>query len=446
MSIELRIRGPTTDSGGGGPPARRGLARLVGGEARLRLPVVRFPPYIGHVAQPSGNGPFLITGCEVVLPDRVIRHGAVLADDGTILFAGPGDRLPRKLPNGCRRISAPGMRACPALWETHIHGCGGVSTESMTAQSLARMAKFLAQRGIGAFLPTIVSDERHIGSLGEALDSVRENPALRARIPGIHVEGPFVSRARRGAIPEKLVRPPSIEYLERMITLSRGTIRVLTIAPELPGSRELIDRLPSAGILPSLGHSDASYDSLRACEGISPLGVTHLFNGMSGVSHKEPGLAQWALLDKEVFTELNCDGTHVHDAAVRLVLQSRPWEKIVAISDAVAPAGLGPEDPVGRLYGQPLTARGAGLYYADSGVLVGSRLLVPDGLARLVHEFRVPVANAVAMATLNPARLLGFSRKGALLAGYDADVALFSQDFTRCSFLSWGGMPLFESP
>jgi N-acetylglucosamine-6-phosphate deacetylase len=341
------------------------------------------------------------------------------------------------------------MRACPALWETHIHGCGGVSTESMTAQSLAVMAQFLAQKGVGAFLPTIVSDEGHIGALGSAMTAASgagADQVLRSRIPGIHVEGPFVSSARRGAIPENLIRPPSVEYLERMKTLSYGTLRVLTIAPELEGSRAVIDRLPLSGILPSFGHSDASYDSLRSFEGISPLSVTHLFNGMSGVSHKDPGLAQWALLNKTVFTELNCDGTHLHDAAVRLVLQSRPWERIVAISDAVAPAGLPPDEPVGTLYGRALEARGAGLYYADNGVLVGSRLLIPGGLARLVREFRVPVANAVAMATLNPARLLGFSRKGALLAGYDADVALFSHDFGRCSFLSWEGTPLFEGP
>jgi N-acetylglucosamine-6-phosphate deacetylase len=397
------------------------------------------------VAQLGSNGSFLISGCEVVLPDRTIRHGAVLAEGNAILFAGPEDRLPRKLPDDCRRIPAPGMRACPALWDTHIHGCGGVSTENMTAPSLGRMAQFLAERGIGAFLPTIVSDEGHIGSLGAALDEVRGNPVLRSRIPGLHVEGPFVSAARRGAIPENLLREPSIEYLDRMKSLSKETIRILTIAPELKGARAVIDQLPSSGILPSLGHSDASYDTLRSYEGVAPLAVTHLFNGMSGVSHKEPGLAQWALLNKDVFTELNCDGTHVHDAAVRLVLQSRPWERIVAISDAVAPAGLPPGEP-GRLYGRPLAAQGAGFYYEDTGVLVGSRLLVPEGLARLVREFRVPVASAVAMATLNPARLLGFSRKGALLPGYDADIALFSLDFTRCTFLCWEGTTLFEAP
>ena len=397
------------------------------------------------MARSETKAAFLLTGCEVVLPERTLRRGAVLADEGRILFAGAEDQLPNRLPEGCRRIDANGLRACPSLWETHIHGCGGVSTESMTRESLTQMAGFLARKGIGAFVPTIVSDEHHIEALGAAIESVRSAPAVRGRIPGIHVEGPFVSSAKRGAIPEQLLKEPSIEYLDRMIRISRGTIRILTIAPELPGSRGVIERLPSAGILPSLGHSDASYEHLRDYEGISPLGVTHLFNGMSGVSHKDPGLAHWALLNREVYTELNCDGTHVHDAAVRLTLRSRPTERIVAISDAVAPAGLPADQPVGRLYGRQLAARGTGLFYADTGVLVGSRYLVPNAIARLISEFKVSVENAVAMATVNPARLLGFDRKGALLPGYDADVALFSRDFSRCSFLCWEGLPIFES-
>jgi N-acetylglucosamine-6-phosphate deacetylase len=397
------------------------------------------------VTEPGTESAFLLTGCEVVLPDRVIRRGAVLVDEGRILFAGSEDRLPIWRPEGCRTIPANGLRACPSLWETHIHGCGGVSTESMTPESLTRMAEFLARKGVGAFVPTIVSDEHHIEALGSAIESVRGNPGVLGRILGIHVEGPFVSSARRGAIPAELLREPSIEYLDRMVRISRGSIRILTVAPELSGSREVIDRLRSTGILPSLGHSDAAYDSLRDYEGIVPLGVTHLFNGMSGVSHKDPGLAQWALLSRTAYTELNCDGTHVHDAAVRLALQSRPWDRVVAISDAVAPAGLLLEQPVGSLYGRQLTARGTGLFYADTGVLVGSRCLVPDTLARLVSEFKVPVANAVAMATLNPARLLGFERKGALLPGYDADLALFNHDFSHCAFLRWEGKPVFES-
>ncbi len=396
----------------------------------------------------DASASFLIEGCDVVLPDGVIRHGVILACDGSILFAGSRDRVPGDLPAGCRTIPAEGMLACPALWDPHIHGCGGVSTENMTAESLAEMAGFLAAHGVGAFLPTIVADEGHVARLGEAIIAAGDRPDLRGRIPGIYVEGPFVSVARRGAIPEGLVQPVSIATLDRFVELSRGKLRLMTFAPELPGASSLVTRMREKGILPCLGHSDASYDGLRGWEDFAPLNVTHLFNGMSGVSHRDPGLAQWALVNRDVHTELNCDGTHVHDAGIHLALRARPWGKMVLISDAVAPAGLPPDEPGSAglaLYGKPLFARGNGLYYADSGVLVGSRALLTDGLRRLVTEFHVPVANAISMATLNTARLLGFSRKGALLAGYDADVALFSHDFSRCSFTSWEGRVLFES-
>jgi len=372
-----------------------------------------------------------------VLPDRLIPRGAVLAEAGKIVFAGELDRLPKALPGGCRRIDADGLRACPALWETHIHGCGGTSTERMTVESLQAIAGFLAQRGIGAFLPTVVPDEETLRSLGQALDDA--GAEIRSRAGGIYVEGPFVSTAKRGAIPQELLRPPSMEYLQRMIELSRRHIRVMTVAPELEGAPALIARLPALGILPAVGHSDAAFEQLAAVEGVQPLVVTHLFNGMSGVSHKSPGLAQWALMNREAYTELNGDGTHVHDATVRLALQSRPAERIVAISDAVAPAGLPPAQPPGRLYGRPLKARGSGLFDEEAGVLVGSRFLVPDVVHRLIADLDVPVAQAVAMASRNPAQLLGFRRKGALVPGFDADVAVFSTDFSRCHFLSWEG-------
>jgi N-acetylglucosamine-6-phosphate deacetylase len=125
----------------------------------------------------------------------------------------------------------------------------------------------------------------------------------------------------------------------------------------------------------------------------------------------------------------------------------RPWEKIVLISDAIAPAGLAPGDPAAEklsLYGMPIHARGDGVYYRDSGTLVGSRRLVRDGIARLVFDAEVPVAWAVAMASLNPARFLGCPRKGALLPGYDADIAVFRRDFSTCSLLAWEGGIIFQ--
>ncbi len=388
----------------------------------------------------------LIEGGDVVLPDRMVRKGAVLISDGKIHAVGPADRLSADLPPGCRRVNADGALISPALWEMHIHGCGGVSMENMTAESLAHMGGFLAGKGVGAFLPTTVADETILSGVASALESTDGTPELQGRALGIYVEGPFVSPARKGGIPPELIREPSIKYLHSLIDIARRRIKVMTFAPELPGASQLFDAITSLGILPSLGHSDARLADLEAYENITPLGVTHLFNGMSGVSHKDPGLAQWAILNKTVFTELNCDGTHVHDAAVQLTLRTRPWQRIVAISDAFTPAGL--EDgasPDLTVYGKPVVSRGGGVYYADSGVLVGSRRLVNEGVARLVSRFSVPLPWAMAMASLNAARHLGFLEKGALLPGYDADVAILSRDLSACVYLAWEGRTVFSA-
>jgi N-acetylglucosamine-6-phosphate deacetylase len=387
----------------------------------------------------------LIEGGDLVLPDRLIRKGAVLLRDGKINAVGPAYRIATELPDDCKRVNATGSLICPSLWEIHIHGCGGVSVENMTVDGLSRMGRFLAARGVGAFLPTTVANEGMLSDLGAALEGADRTNGLQGRALGIHVEGPFVAPARKGGIPQELVREPSIDYLHALVEKARHRIKVMTFAPELAGASELFKAITSLQILPSLGHSDARLEDLEPYENITPLGVTHLFNGMSGISHKDPGLAQWAILNKTVFTELNCDGTHVHDSAVQLVLRTRPWQRMMIISDAFTPAGLDDGSAWDlTVYGKPVVARENGVYYADSGVLVGSRRLANEGVARLVSRFSVPLPWAVAMATLNPARHLGFFEKGALLPGYDADVAVLSRDFRACSFLTWEGKTIFE--
>jgi N-acetylglucosamine-6-phosphate deacetylase len=318
------------------------------------------------------------------------------------------------------------------------------------------MASVLAREGVGIFLPTTVSEEDVIEDLGEALHTVEEERGLTGRIPGLYVEGPFVSHAKRGGIPERCIKPVSLKLLDSLFQASRKTIRVMTFAPELPGSSGLCGGLRERGILPALGHSDARMADLESFEDGGHFAVTHLFNGMSGVSHRDPGLALWALLHPEAYTELICDGTHVHPAAIAMALRMRPHERIVLISDGVALAGL-PDAPGGQaaltagtrrvsMYGRAVEARGGGVYFEESGVLVGSRLLVRDGVSRLVGQLHVPVPDAVAMASLAPARLLGYQGKGALLPGWDADAAVFSGDFARCIATVFEGRLLHGLP
>jgi N-acetylglucosamine-6-phosphate deacetylase len=390
------------------------------------------------VSSRAERSSFLIEGGDVVLPDRVIRPGMVFVHEGSIRYAGASDRPGSAGPAGSLPvIDASGLLVCPALWEPHIHGCAGATTESATPDTLRHMAGFLASQGVGAFVPTTVGDESYVGSLGAALEAVASDHDLASRIPGIHVEGPYVNPARRGGIPETVVKPFSAAHLERLAGLAKGRMRVMTFAPEVEGGREIAAQLAKMGIIPSLGHSDAAFEDLAAFDNAPLLSVTHLFNAMSGASHRKPGLALWALLNKEAFTEIIGDLVHVHPAAVQLALRTRPNERIVLVSDAIAAAGW--EGGELTLYGRKLAAKGNGLYYADSGVLVGSRALVRDAVAGLVTRFGVPVSTAVAMASLNPARLFAAERKGALLPGYDADVALFTKDFSSCRLTLWEG-------
>ena len=399
-----------------------------------------------HTRTAARDDTFIIEDGDIVLPDRVIRSGALLVADGRIAASGASAQVRAAAPAGCRRLSAAGQVVCPALWESHIHGCGGEGTDRASPEAVTRMADFLARQGVGAFLPTVIADDAMLSSLGRAVESVRKAPAMGSRIPGIYVEGPFVAPARRGGIPERCTSPVSVERFEQVIAAARRQVRLMTIAPELDGAVELLGRMGAAGVQPALGHSDAPWSAMPSFEGTVPLGVTHLYNCMSGVSHKHPGLAQWALLNREVFTELNADHVHVHQSAIALALRLRPWERILLISDAIAPAGLVPGDAVAdglTLYGEPIEAKADGVHYRGSGVLVGSRRLVREGVARLVSEFKVPIPAAVNMASLNSARFFGFPRKGALLPGYDADIAVFAKGFASCALLAWEGRVVF---
>ena len=235
---------------------------------------------------------FLIEGGDVVLPDRVIKSGMVFVHEGSIRYAGSSDRPGTAgASGGLPVIDASGLFVCPALWEPHIHGCAGATTETATPDSLRHMAGYLASQGVGAFVPTTVADEAFLGTLGAALEAVAPERGLASRIPGIHVEGPYLNPSRRGGIPESLIKPFSPAHLDRIAGLAKGRIRVMTFAPEVEGGSAIAGSLEKKGIIPSLGHSDAAFEDLAGLGGIGTLSVTHLFNAMSGVSHRKPGLA-----------------------------------------------------------------------------------------------------------------------------------------------------------
>jgi N-acetylglucosamine-6-phosphate deacetylase len=379
----------------------------------------------------------LIHHADLILPDARLADGVLYVENDRIVYAGHQEGLSRPWPTADAVIDASGLLVAPSLVELHIHGCFGHSFHDPGAATLEEMLAALAARGVGMVLPTVTAEPEYLTALDRQISARPPD----GRIPGIYVEGPFVAPGKRGGIASELIHSYTRERLDECLGWAGNRVRMMAFAPELPEARELAAELDRRGIVAAFGHTQASFQDAQALGEIAPLNVTHLWNAMSGVSHKEPGLAQWALTDPDCYVELNGDGTHVHDSALKLTLAAKPWERIVLISDAVPAAGLS-EGQEATYGGKRLVPRNAGAYDADSGVLMGSRLIVPEVVARVHRVLGVPLSAAVAMASANPLRLLGYRNKGSLVPGAEADIAVFEPDLSACRLTISGGRVL----
>jgi len=357
---------------------------------------------------------------EVVLADRSIPGGTVVMADGQIVYAGKAKKTPR----GASEFDAHGGYVTPGLVDVHIHGAGLVGWDTCTAEGLQRLEATLVAHGVLRFVPTMMADE----SVIRRVTSLVDTGSCSDRVPGIYVEGPFVNPDKRGGIQPQYVRPVDLAYLRELQRIAGGRIRMMTFAPELDGAGELPAAMRKLGILPCVGHSLASASQAAAVCGRGKVGCTHLYNAMSGLDHREPGLAAFALNRGQVYVELNPDGTHVAPDLLQITRRAKPADRIVLISDAVVSAGTEP-----GLYdymNRKVQSSARGVYYVDGGTLVGSSILLNEGVKRFMRLSGAPVHEAVRMASLNPANLLGLGRRtGSLEPGKAADLVVFSRNF-----------------
>jgi len=374
--------------------------------------------------------PLYIQNGEGVLPDRSIPGGTVVISGTRIRYAGEG----RKTPRGMAEMDACGGYVTPGLIDVHIHGAGLVSWENCTEAGMQQIAHTLAAHGVLRFLPTMMADETVIERTAQLL---RTSPSAD-RVPGLYVEGPFVSPDKRGGIQPPYVRPVSLGYLRKLQRIAEGRIRMMTFAPELPKAARLPAAMRDLGILPCVGHSLANAEQARAVCGRRPVCCTHLYNAMSGLDHREPGVAAFGLNDDSVYVELNPDGTHVAPDLLRVTQRAKRADRIVLITDAVLTAGAAPG--VYQYMGADICSSQKGAYYLKDGTLIGSTILLNEALRRFIGFTSAPVHEAVRMASLNPATWLGLSRRtGSLEAGKSADVVVFSRDFAQVQAAFWKG-------
>jgi N-acetylglucosamine-6-phosphate deacetylase len=369
-----------------------------------------------------------IMGGTCVTPWREIPDSLVLCEDGRITGVGPRTR--NEPPPGAQHLDATGLLVLPGLIDTHVHGSHGDDVMQDGVEGIRRISAAQLRYGTTAYLPSTVSARPD--ELLRAVEACREaaRPGARgAEIVGIHVEGPFINRRKKGAQPEEGIRDPDPDECRRLLDAAAGLLRVMTLAPELPGALDLIRFLRREGVIASLGHSEADYDTALAAIDAGATHATHLFNAMPPLHHRTPGLAAACLNEPEIQAEVIADGIHLAPEVVRLAVRAKGPERVVLITDAMA--AVGRPDGVYTLGRNKVLVRGD-ICLLEDGVTIASSMLTMNLAVRNARRFAaVPLTDAVRMATFVPAQVCGCAdRKGSLEVGKDADLALLRPDFT----------------
>jgi N-acetylglucosamine-6-phosphate deacetylase len=321
-------------------------------------------------------------------------------------------------------------RIIPGFIDVHVHGAYGVDTNDADLEGLIKVLQGLPSEGITSFLPTTVTQGEEV--LIKALKNVANVVKLRpqgAEILGVHFEGPYLNVEYKGAQPEEHIVKPDVEQFKRYQQAAQGLIKLITMAVEKDDDHQLTRYLSSHGVVVSMGHSGATYN--QAIMGIAngAMSMTHVFNGMSRFSHREPALTGAALRTRDVYGEIIADGNHVHWAAVNTLMMAKGKDHNIMITDALCTKGCAPGDF--ELGGHRIEIKANGsAYLYGTDTLAGSTLRYIEGFRNLIEKAEMPFEYAINACTLNPARMLRVDdRKGRIVAGYDADIIVLSDDY-----------------
>jgi N-acetylglucosamine-6-phosphate deacetylase len=320
-----------------------------------------------------------------------------------------------------------GPYIAPGFVDVHVHGWGGHDAMG-DAAALDGMARTLLRRGVTSFLPTAVTAP--LEEIAAFADRVRgwipSAPTDGAEPLGFNLEGPFLAPTKRGAHAEAYLRAPETVTRDELESAIDG-LRLITIAPELDGAADLIRWLRGHGVEVSIGHSAATVEQARAGYAAGARSTTHLFNAMSGVDHRSPGVAVAALLDDDVYVELIADGIHVDPAVWPLITRLKPRDRLLLVSDALSVAGTG--DGRGRIGRLEIEVSDGRATLAGTSTLAGS-VIALDIAVRNVAAAGVPLPDAIAAASRNPLDLLGIGDRGRLAEGHRADLVELDEDLT----------------
>ncbi|MBV9758278.1 MAG: N-acetylglucosamine-6-phosphate deacetylase [Alphaproteobacteria bacterium] len=368
----------------------------------------------------------------IVSAPRLLRDGALSGPGAVVVADGRIARvLDRVPPPGPGHVALAMGVLTPGLIDLHNNGCFGVDFATAGPEEWQRALAGLAAHGVTAVQPTVITAPLEaiaaaIGSCAAAAEALGDAPV--ARILGVHLEGPFIAPARRGAHRAAWIAEPTRAALDALLAPApvRRMLRMVTLAPELPGALDAIRRLAAAGMVVALGHTDATHEQVAAAADAGARMVTHLFNAQRPLQHRDPGVPGAALTDPRLLIGLIVDGVHVHDLVCRLVFQAAP-SRVVAVSDSILIAGL-PEGSALEFGGNPVRVAADGSGRRPDGTIAGAGILLDEGVRRMIAAGIDP-AQVLTAATETPARAIGRDDVGVLAAGAQADLVWWDDAF-----------------
>ena len=336
-----------------------------------------------------------------------------------------------------------GAIVVPAFIDQHIHGAGGSDGMDATVADYEIIAKTVAAEGTASFLITTMTQSvENITKAMQAVKEYRESEHDGARVVGIHLEGPFIAPAHKGAQPLEYVAAPDVETFKAYNAASGNAIKIVTLAPEIDGASELIAYLTENGIVSSIGHTGAKCADIEKAIANGASNVTHTYNAQTALHHREIGTVGSAMLFDELNCELIADTIHVSVPAMRLLVKNKPLDKLTLITDAMRAKGI--PDGVSELGGQVVYVKN-GEARLEDGTLAGSVLRMNRAVQNMVEKVGVPFTKAVDFATINPARMLGIDKEtGSIAVGKRADFTVINANYDVLYTVS-GGKVIYKA-
>lgn len=353
---------------------------------------------------------------------RLLPHPTVVIEDGIV--SSMGTQEAGESAAGDRVLDYPGATLAPAFFDVHMHGAAGHDVMEATPEALLAVGGFLASRGTGSYLATTVTASkdatlRALAGLAKLVAKAPDEARHKAWPIGIHLEGPFLSHAKKGVQPAEHLLTPDIATFDRFFDASEGHIKLMTMAPELPGAVELVAHASARGVRVSLGHSDATSAETRAAIAAGAASATHTFNAMRPLDHREPGILGTVLTTDSLYAELICDGIHTAPELVKLWWRAKGPERAILVTDAMSAAGK----PDGEYHLGGFAVQVANGKAMARGVLAGSVLTLDRALTNFLEFTGADLEQGLRLLSTNPATMTGFQdRAGSLAVGQKANL------------------------